>query len=195
MHFCREKGILSVYRRSDPLGRRLIFWTATVTLLPSHFSAACASKTLPHGYSWVSGVKLSSVQINRGVGRLEMSTSIQNMLSARCRSVLVKCRLSQPAVVLAAVSWSHLINPPPTGQKRPSKTFGRKISSCSFAAACTWAASFTHSHCITWCTSASASSFAFCISVAVSYFKEESSAAMPWRTVAFSRLSSAKHVK
>lgn len=136
MHFCREKDIPSVYKRSDPQGRRLIFRTATVTLLPSHFSAACASKTLPHGYSWVCGVKVSSVQINRGVGRMEMSTSIQNMLSARCRSVLVKCRLSQPAVVLAAVSWSHLINPPTPLQVRNDQA--KHLEGKYLAAALQW---------------------------------------------------------
>lgn len=50
-----------------------------------------------------------------------MSTSIQNMLSARCRSVLVKCRLSQPAVVLAAVLCSHLINLPPRSRSETTK--------------------------------------------------------------------------
>lgn len=71
------------------------------------FSAACVSKTLPSWIfmSWWNEI-LSLAQISRGVGRLERSTGMQNMLSVRRRSVLVKRRCSRPAVVACCFAKS-----------------------------------------------------------------------------------------
>lgn len=96
---------------------------------PHIFSAACASKTLPSWIfmSWWNEI-LSPAQINRGVGRLERSTSIQNMLSARRGSVLVKRRRSQPAVVarcrfVKSFNWSPH---PPKVKNNEAKRFEKK---------------------------------------------------------------------
>lgn len=93
------------------------------------FSAACASKTLP---SWIFmswwNEFLSLAQISQGVGRLERSTGMQNMLSARRGSVLVKRRCSQPAVV-ACCCFAKSFNwplPPTTAITPKSKTTKEK---------------------------------------------------------------------
>lgn len=72
---------------------------------------------------------LPPARINRGIRRLERSTSIQNMLSARRGSVLVKRRRSRPAVVARCsfsksfiMTWPH----PPKSKTRKRNVWGKK---------------------------------------------------------------------